>query len=605
MLKRTMSLLTLFVLLGTLLSACGSTPSATTQPTTAQSEPAQSAVETTAAETEATAAASEATTAPAETTAAGAAAPAGDSAGLITASFEQQATWIKNFNPFVGDNRIPTTNGIYEPLIIYNEVNGEVVPWLATAYEWSDDNKKLTFTIREGVEWSDGQPFTANDVVFTFNLLKETAGLQGSGAGAVAGEEAYVESVTAPDDTTVELVFSRVFTPGLFDIGQQNIVPEHIWKDVEDPVKFTNETPVGTGPFTEVQNFQNQIWELHRNPNYWQEGKPMFEGFRFPSYPGNDQANLATVNGENDWAGNFIPDIEKTYVAKDPENNGYWFPALGATVMLYANTTKKPFDDPNVRKAISMAIDRDQIVKVAMYDYTHPADATGLSDAFNQWRSEEAVTAGDWVKQDVARANELLDAAGLTQGAGGIRTTADGTPMQYDINVVSGWTDWVSSVQIISQNLKAIGINATVKTYDFSAWIERVQNGDFDLSIGWSSGGATPFNYYRDQMSQASVRPVGETAGANWHRYANEEADALMEQFVATSDENEQKEIANQLQMVFVESAPAIPLFPGPMWYEYNTKRFTDFPNEENPYAVGSPFRGPSQLLVMTTVKSK
>jgi peptide/nickel transport system substrate-binding protein len=530
---------------------------------------------------------------------------AGD--GLLTTNNEQQATWVRNFNPFGSENsgtRWPTMAGIYEPLIIYNTMTSEITPWLATEYAWSDDNKTLTFTVREGVQWSDGEPFTAKDVAFTFNMFREHEGLQSPAgvSGAWDEETGYLSDVQAPDDKTVVFTFSRVFTPALYDLGHQPIAPEHIWKDVEDPSTFPNENPVATGPFTEVAVFQNQIWELHRNPNYWQEGKPAVAGLRLPAFPGNDQVNLATLNGELDWAANFIPDIENTYVAKNPEHFHYWFPATGASVQLYLNTTIPPFDDPNVRKAISHALDRDQIVEVAMYGYTHPADATGLSDAYEQWKTAEALEAGTWVNLNVEQANEMLDAAGLERD-GDVRKLPDGTPMEYDINVVSGWTDWVSSCQIMAQNLEEVGIRASVKTYDFNAWIDLVQKGDFTMSIGWSSGGATPFSFYRDSMSTATVEPVGTVSGVNWHRYGNEQAAQLLDQFASTSDPAEQEDIVAQLQMIYVEEAPALPLFPGPQWGEYNDTRFTGFPDESNPYALLSTYSFPDRLLVMTTVK--
>ena len=545
------------------------------------------------------------TTSPTATTA-GEPTKAATGNGVMTISVAQQATWVRNFNPFSGDFRFPTINGIYEPLMIYNTVKGDIVPWLATKYAWSSDNKKLTFELRSDVKWSDGQAFSANDVVWTFDMFKKTGGLQGRGGQAMFGETAYVDTVTAPNATTVEFNFKTVFTPGLYDIINQVIVPEHIWKNIADPVKETNDNPVGTGPFTEVVVFENQVFQVDKNPNYWQPGKPYIQGFRQPAYPGNDQANLATINGENDYAANFIPDIEKTYVAKDPEHFGYWFPSVGATVMLYLNTTRKPFDDVNVRKAISMAVDRNQIVQVAMYDYTKPADVTGLSDAYPAYKVADPSKLGTWTTMDVDAANKLLDAAGLTKGADGIRTV-DGKPLKYDINVVTGWTDWVSACQIMAQNLKAVGIDAQVKPYDFSAWLDRVQKGDFDMSIGWSSGGATPYEYYRDQMSQRSIKPLGEAAGANWHRYVSKTADDLLNQIAATSDAAEQKSIAEKLQQTFSDEAPAVPLFPGPYWYEYNTTRFTDFPTKDNPYAAGSFFNQgtPEQLIVMTTIKPK
>ncbi|MBV9789172.1 MAG: ABC transporter substrate-binding protein, partial [Chloroflexi bacterium] len=533
----------LLVVLSLILAACG-TPAATTPSASAPASAEPSAAASPAASEAASPAASEAAS-PAASEAAspsGAAAPAGN--GIMTVSVQQQPTWVRNFNPFSNAFLFPTVHGVYEPLMIYNVVKGELTPWLATDYKWSEDNKTLTFTLRENVKWSDGQPFTANDVAFTFNLLQKTSGLIGSGAVAMNGDTAYVESVAAPDEKTVVFTFKQVFTPGLYDIANQDIVAEHIWKDVPDATKFTNDNPVGTGPFTEVTVFQNQIYQIEKNPNYWQEGKPYIQGFRAPAYPGNDQANLATINGENDLAANFIPDIEKTYVSKSAETNGYWFPSVGATVMLYTNTTKAPFDNADVRKAISMAINREQIVKVAMYDYTKPADPTGLSDAYPNFKLQNAASIADWTNLNVEKANQMLDAAGLTKGANGIRNKPDGTPMTYEINVVSGWSDWVSAVQIIAQNLKDVGIEATVKTYDFSAWIDRVQKGDFDMSIGWSTGGATPFNYYRGQMSASTKKPIGEIGGENWHRFSSTKADELLTQFAGTADPAQQKAVA-------------------------------------------------------------
>jgi ABC-type transport system substrate-binding protein len=108
---------------------------------------------------------------------------------LMTVSDEQSSTWIRNFNPLLpqgSSNRWPTIDGIYERLFIYTRVNNEIVPWLATDWEFSEDNLTLTFTLREGVLWSDGTPFTANDVAFTFNLFLENDAIPGNGGAVVA-----------------------------------------------------------------------------------------------------------------------------------------------------------------------------------------------------------------------------------------------------------------------------------------------------------------------------------------------------------------------------------------------------------------------------------
>jgi peptide/nickel transport system substrate-binding protein len=533
-------------------------------------------------------------------------APAVDaSKAYLTINFEQVSTWVRNFNPFSA-NRLGSTNtAIYEPMMIYNKSTGELVPWLATAFKWSDDNLSLTFTLRPNVKFSDGQPLTAKDVVYTFDLLKNNTALTGF-ASSVLGD--YIDSFTAPDDATVVFKFKTVHTPALYDIANQTIVPEHIWKDVKDPLTWTNDNPVATGPFTQVAKFETQIYVLEKNPNYWQEGKPAFQGIRYPAYPDNDAANLALVNGDLDWTGNFVPDIETTFVAKNKDNNHY-FIVGGDGIALMINTALKPFDEPAVRKALSMGIDRDMVVKTAMYNYIPAADATGLGQTYKVWKDKAAIDAGaDYMKFDTAKANKALDDAGLKRGTDGIRLDKDGKPMVYDFIVPSGWTDWISAAQIICQNMKDLGITLNLSTPEETTWTDSVTKGDFKWSIVYSSGGPTPYNFYRGQMSSVTVRPVGENASENWGRYVSKDADKLLDEFAVTSDPAKQKEIMNKLEMVFVNETPVLPLFPGPDWYEFSTARFTGFPDKDNNYAPGIPYADNpynATLIILTTLKPK
>jgi peptide/nickel transport system substrate-binding protein len=525
---------------------------------------------------------------------------------FLTINVEQQSTWVRNFNPFSPDARLQASQGtIYEPLMIFNKSTGELVPWLASSYSWNSDNTELTFKIQPNVLWSDGQPFSTKDILFTFDLLKNNPALLNN-IGSILTDN--IESWSAPDDSSVVFKFKIVHTPALYLLANQLIVPEHIWKDVKDPVTFTNENPVGTGPFTEITKFEDQIYVIEKNPHYWQPGKPYFQGLRFPAYPGNDQANLALANGELDWAGNFVPDIEKTFVAKNPQDFHYYFIG-GDGVLLYVNPNIKPFDNADVRKAISMGIDRKMVVDVAEFNYIPPLDATGLSEEFKNWKNPDAVAAGTWTTYDVKTANDMLDKAGLKKGADGIRIGPDGKPMKYSLLSPNGWTDWNSACQIIAQNMKDLGIDITLDTPEQNTWQEEVFQGKFQWSLGWSSGGATPYEFYRGQMSKLTVLPIGTDANENWNRFVDPQADKLIEQFGQTSDPATQKDIMNQLQMLFVNDAPALPLFPGPDWYEYVTTRFTGFPTKENPYAPGPPWNtpvfAPNGLLILTNIKPK
>ena len=522
-----------------------------------------------------------------------------DTEGLIVYQ-ENQISWVRNFEPLnpVSVCRWPTRGAIYETLFLYNPIKIDWTPWLATDYSWQDNNKKLLLTIRSGVQWSDGQPFSAHDVAYTFNLTKEFPALD------TRNYWDYLESVVAVSDTQIEVNFKRIYVPGFDAIAGTHIVPKHIWIKLEDPLTFDNPNPVGTGPFTEILRFNSQIWELGKNPNYWQAGKPYIEKLIFPTFSTNEQTTLALLSGNLDYAGAFIPAIDRIYVDKDPEHHHYWFRNTGHSTFLHTNTKDPVLSNVSVRKAISYAINRDQVVKVGMYNYTTPAHVTSLAGSMAIWHSPEIMDKENWVAFNPNKANMLLDSAGFEWKNEEERVNPDGSPLEFNIIVVSGWSDWVRSAQVITQNLKEVGIKTNVRTYDFGAWIARMQKGDFEMAIGWADKGSTPYNFFKSMMFSGYVKPIGEVADLNWHRFGLEEADVLFKEFEQTSDEERIKNIISKLQHLFIENAPGIPLFAELSWAEYNSKYFTGFPNEQNPYGPLSP-NEPGFIFTLLNVKKR
>jgi peptide/nickel transport system substrate-binding protein len=509
--------------------------------------------------------------------------------------------WKRAFNPFRDDTdtRWPATAGIYEPMLVYSRATRSYVPWLATAYEWAAGNLSLRFTIRPGVSWSDGQQFSGNDVVFTFDLMKRVPALDRSGVWG------YLADVKSADGTTVEFTFKRAYTPGLLAIGTQPIVSEHKWKDVAQPATYDDPSPVGTGPFTEVRNFAPDAYEVGRNPKYWQKDKPSVSAVRVPIYRTNDDIMRALADGGLDWASLFVDDVETRWAAKDPARHLYWYPDFGPTVMLHVNTRKKPFDDPSVRKALSMALDRTRIMREAMKGYAPAADATGLSESQSQWKDPAVVKAGDWTRHDAAQANALLDAAGLARGDGGIRTVPGGGPMRYELNVVEGWSDWGVAAGIIRQGLAEVGIDVSVKFSTYDVWVGALERGRFDMGIWFGERGPTPYEFYKGQMDTAFVKPVGEKAVANFHRFGSEEASRALRRFEASSDPAEQQRLARELERIYVETAPSLPLFASPLWGVFNTGRITGFPSRFSPYAGSAPGAQSDNLQVLVGVKPR
>ena len=399
-----------------------------------------------------------------------------DKEGLIIYQ-ENQISWVRNFEPLnpVSVCRWPTKGAIYEPLYIYNPIKTDWTPWLATGYSWQENNKKLLFTIRSGVQWSDGQPFSAHDVAYTFNLTKEFPALD------TRNYWDYLESCCS-SDTEIEANFNRVYVPGFDAIAGTYIIPKHVWSKLEDPLTFSNPNPIGTGPFTEILRFNSQVWELGKNHNYWQTDKPYIEKLIFPTFSNNEQTTLALLSGNLDWAGAFIPAIDRIYVDKDPEHHHYWFRNTGHSTFLLTNTKDPVLSDVSVRKAISYAIDREQVVKVGMYNYTTPAHVTSLSGSMAKWHSPEIKNKENWVSFDLNKANALLDNAGFEWINEGERIKPDGSLLEFDIIVVSGWSDWIRSAQVIAQNLNNCWDQSNCTNLRFWCldWLEC--NGKFEMS---------------------------------------------------------------------------------------------------------------------------
>ncbi|MBL90566.1 MAG: peptide ABC transporter substrate-binding protein [Myxococcales bacterium] len=521
--------------------------------------------------------------------------------GYMTVSVEQKASWTKNFNPLSAASgaRWPTQGGIYEPLMIFNSMQDTWVPWLGTSFQWSEDNMQLRYTIRQNVRWSDGQTFSAEDVVFTFQLLKQFPALDAGGVWK------FLDTVVSEHPQQVSFRFKKRFVPGLRLLAHQPIVPKHVWGSIENPVAFANPNPVATGPFTQVERFENQIYTLGKNPHYWNADKINIEGLRFPAYPGNEQANLALLNDEIDWAGNFVPAIDRIFVQKDPKHHHYWFPLVGTMVFLYLDTAQPPFNNLEIRKALSHAIDRDLMVKVAMYNYTKPAYPTGLTEALKSWRNVKAAASMDWMSHDPQKARSMLAKQGYEKGRDGTLRHPQHGPLQLEVMVVSGWSDWVRACQVIVQNLKAIGIDARVKTYEFGTWFEKMQKGHFQGGVAWSTEGDSPYSFYKWLMSPETVKPKEELATANWHRFGTSEVLAPLKVLETDTDPQRRHEAGFLLQELFAKNFPAIPLFANPAWGAFNSKRFEGFPTKEHPYARLSPNALPEALLVLTQVKTK
>jgi peptide/nickel transport system substrate-binding protein len=171
--------------------------------------------------------------------------------------------------------------------------------------------------------------------------------------------------------------------------------------------------------------------------------------------------------------------------------------------------------------------------------------------------------------------------------------------MRYDLNVVQGWTDWVVAANIIRENLAEVGVDVTVKPLAYGAWVDALRTGRFDLGIWFGSRGSTPYQFYRGQMDGALVRPIGEEAEDNFARFASDEAGKLLRRFESTADTEDLLGLGRDLQRLYVDNAPSLPLFASPLWGVFSTERFSGFPSRQNPYGSAVPSATSDALPVL------
>jgi peptide/nickel transport system substrate-binding protein len=513
----------------------------------------------------------------------------------ITIVPSPKGAWSNNFNPYSGASNSGAQGMIYETLLFFNRMDGSIKPWLASSYTLNSDGTSVSFTLQKNVKWSDGQPFTSDDVVFTLNMLHQYPALD-SGALWQA-----ISSVSNPDASTVVVNFKSPSGPLLWYLaGQTWIVSKHLWSSV-NPVTSTDSTPVGTGPYT-LKSFSPQQYVLGKNPNYWQPGKPSINELRYPSYDSNTSADLLLSSGAVDWTGLFTPNIQQTFVNRDPQHNHYWFPPRNV-VMLYLNLAKAPFNKLAVRQALSVAINRSDITNTAESTYEPVASPTGLVLPASQSWLDSAYQSATYSAPDAAKAGQMLESAGFKKGSNGTYADASGKALAFSIEVVTGWTDWVSACQIMAANFKAVGINATVNAVSFNQYYSDLQQGNFQTAISWTNPGPTPYYLYNSMLNGANTAPLGQQAASNWERWNDPATNQFLTQYATSTDQTVQKQAMAGIEKVMVEQIPSIPLVLGATWNEYTTNHVTGWPTEQNPYASPAPFDYPDSEVVILNLK--
>jgi peptide/nickel transport system substrate-binding protein len=502
-----------------------------------------------------------------------------------------------NFNLLSGNPAFPINYGnsrelVYETLFMINQLNGQLEPLLGTKYTWTD-NLTLRIELNKDAKWSDGQPFTADDVVYTYQLGKKYQTNWSSYWANISditadGANAVVIHLNKDNPNKLNILDSIELIP---------MLPKHIWEAIEKKDnndlatirKEVNADPIGTGPY-KLYFYNDQKITLIRDDNYW--GKSLFGKLPAPKYithviyKDNASGDLAFKNGQVDVSQQFTPQVwnmwkggapVKTYLKDAP----YYLP--GSMPSIFFNMTKKGLDNADVRKAIAEAIDYKKISELAMSGYSDviQPSITLNTPAESKYVDQDAIKPLQW-KTDVAAANALLDKIGAKKGSDGIRVLGGTKLGPYDIECPYGWSDWNAALEIVAQSAKAIGIEIRTKFPEAPVWTNDLQTGKFDIIMNTPAGGVSPsqpWNRAWTIMYSKGVPAIGEMAFWNWGRYKNPAADALIEKIPVTSDPAQLKTMYTELDKIWLKDVPSIPLMYRPwVFYTVNESVWKGFP---------------------------
>jgi len=583
----------LFVLMVLALGACNSKANAPTAPTSA---PSSSGSSTTASTDSTTApvSPSELSAVPREET-------------VIFENIDGRVPAPNNMNPYI--NGLFLDWGMWqatqEALFYLNLETGELIPWQAESFSFNPDFTEVTIKIRDGVKWSDGIDFTADDIAFTINMLKGNEKLQ-------YGPEMkqWVESVKAVDPKTAVITLTGPnprFIVSYFSVEIWRtvlIAPKHIWEG-QDPLTFTNFDlakgwPVGTGPYQLVRSTESEsVYDLR--PTWW-AAETGFHDMPIPKraiwvgVPDENTRAAMAADSQLDALWILQPSSFEAARKKNP-NLVAWTDSMPYAYLdacprdLGLNTALKPLDDVDIRWAINYSLDRDQINAIAFQGATTVSKslfpAYAPLQAFLD-RNEAVFEQYPVLLHSPEKVEEIMTSKGYTKDNSGLWAAPDGSHVAFTMLGMSGETDQVKMGPIIVDQLRSAGFDVDFRLVERAVFSDEVSRGTVGAWLGGTCAGVTDpylaFSFYHSRW----VAPLGEVSPgphATNSRWSDPEFDKLVEQMAVTApDDPAFGPLADQALALWTRELPRIPLLQAYLLTPFSNTYWTNWPTSDNPY---------------------
>lgn len=459
-----------------------------------------------------------------------------------------------NLTPWNQDTGYP---GYYMMTLMYDTLfwldeDLEPQPWLVDDWEVSDDGLTWELSLRDDVTFHDGEPLTSEDVAFTIDYLSEHP------RPRFTPTFEPIESVDTPDEHTVIFNLSEPRASFILrPLSDLPILPEHEWADVDDPTEVVEETPVGSGPYELTEFVPSELWRFEANDDYFM-GAPTVDEILMPYIAEDTSAFLEVRTGGADAVSTPLsPELVEEFEAEEGveliEGEGF------RGFYLIMNCEREPFDQPEFRRAVMLALDIDDLVETVTLGTGTPG-SPGFVHREAPWANPDTVDH----ERDVDAAGELLDELGYEAGADGTREGPDG-PLEFDLLVPADDSERVRAAELISGWLAEVGIVLNVEALDAESAQERMwpdePRGEFqgDYFIGVHSWAGVI--HFDPDFLTGLFHSDPDLGGLSRTGYANQEFDELTAEQERTVDPDEREEILHQMQELLAEGPPAVPLY--------------------------------------------